>query len=114
MAVTAANVQAFAPKFAAVPSGVIDTWLGMAASAINETTFGTDYDSAVMLWTCHHLQQTTGGAAGQVGAVTSRQAGDVRTTADKGVPDAAGMRTTAWGAAFLRLARRKTCGGLVL
>ena len=41
MAVTAADVQAFAPQFAAVSSGVINTWLAMAGTAINGDLFLT-------------------------------------------------------------------------
>lgn len=113
MAVTAADVQAFAPQFAAVSSGVINTWLAMAGTAINGDLFATETDNATLLWVCHHLQQTRGGAAGQVGAVTSREVGDVKVTAAAGPVDAAAMRTTAYGSAFLRLCRRFTAGGMV-
>lgn len=113
MAVTAADVQAFAPQFAAVASGVINTWLAMAAGAVDAQLFGSETDNAIMLWTCHQLTQTTGGAAGQVGAVTQRKVGEVMVGASPGVSDTAAMRTTSYGAAYLRLVRRFTAGGIV-
>jgi hypothetical protein len=113
MAVTAADVQAFAPQFAAVSSGVINTWLAMASGAINADILGAETDNATLLWVAHQLTKTTGGAAGQVGAVTGREVGEVRVQASPGTSDTAAMRTTAYGAAFLQLIRRFTAGGVV-
>lgn len=114
MAVTAADVQAFAPQFAAVSSGVINTWLSMAAGAINADVFGAETDNATLLWVAHQLTKTTGGAAGHVGAITSRSVGEVSVGASAGHTDTAAMRTTAYGAAFLQLLRKFTAGGRVV
>lgn len=107
MAVTAAQVKAFAPAFAAVADGIIDTWLGWAPDSVAANVFGAQHDQAVMLWVCHHLQTTQGAAAGAAGPLTSAQAGDVQASFAVGGMGVAGLERTAWGQQLVMLMRRK-------
>ncbi len=109
MAVTAAQVKAFAPAFAAVADSVVNLWLGFAPTFLSAGKLGDDYDQAVLLWTCHQLQSSTGGAAGAGGSVTMRKAGDVEVQYS-GTPVGAGTyQTTHWGRMLVLLLR--TCAG---
>ena len=108
MAVTAASIKAFAPGFAYVADTIIEAWIAFGASPVDSNVFGTAHDQALTLWVLHHLQTTAGGTdGGAIGAVIADRAGDVNTgyaAADK-LLDASGLKTTAWGLAFMRLAR---------
>lgn len=111
MAVSAADVKAFAPVFASVPDAVINEWLSFAPTALAASVFGADHDQAVLLWTCHNLAVTGGdgsdAAAG--GPVRSRKVGDVSVDWGERVyreqQDAAGYSTTAYGQQLMRLIR---------
>lgn len=113
MAVTAADVQAFAPQFAAVTTGVINSWLSMAAGAIDAVTYGSEADNATLLWVCHHLQTTQPASAGSNGPVTDRKVGDVSTGSAASPATASALNTTAYGQSFMRLCRRFTAGPIV-
>lgn len=115
MAVTAADVKGFAPQFAAVPDATVNLWLSWSTGALSSQLLQTDTDQAVMLWTCHSLTVTQGGAAGSVGAVTQRRVGDVSVTTSgppASLTDPASWAVTAYGQALLRLVRRYTAGGV--
>ena len=111
MAVSAANVKAFAPVFASVSDGIIDTWLGWAPTALAASVFGAKHDQAVMLWVCHCLTVTGGDGsdAGSSGPVRSRKVGDVSVDWGERVfrelSDPASYATTAYGQALMRLIR---------
>jgi len=114
MAVTAAQVKAFAPAFAAVTDSVVNTWLGFAPTHLSASKLGDDYDQAVLLWTCHQLQSSTGGAAGSGGSVTSRKVGDVETQYSTPDVAAGAYQTTQWGRMLTLLLRAAGGGPRVL
>lgn len=116
MAVTAAQVKAFAPEFADVADTIINTWLGWAPGYILPATFGTDTDQGTMLWTCHVLTRTANGAAISGGPVTKDQVGPA--TRENAVATGY-MVTTDWGYSgygqqLLALVRRYTAGGFIV
>lgn len=115
MAVTAADVKAFAPELAAVADAIVTLWIGWAPGAVSPSVMLTNADQATLLYVAHHLTRSAGGAAGTVGAVTSRSVGDVSTANAPGpVDDAASLHTTAYGVALWQLMRRRTAGGAVV
>ena len=77
MAVTAAQVKAFAPEFAAVADAIVNQWLAWAPGYISLARFGSDTDQGVMLWTCHNQKRTADGAAASAGPVTRETVGPV-------------------------------------
>lgn len=114
MAVSAASIKAFAPVFATVTDGVINTWIAYAGTALAAQTFGTNHDQAVTFWVCHFLT-TTGGdgsSAAATGPETGRHVGDVGVThaandSLTGIQtDVAGLQTTPYGKALIMLMRR--------
>ena len=116
MAVTAAQVKAFAPEFAGVLDARIDTYLGFAPGYVARAVYGNDTDQAVLLWTCHSLTRTTGGNAAMAGAVTLDKAGDVQTesTGVQGWMAENQWGTTAYGQQLIMLSRRYTAGGFIV
>ena len=115
MAVTASDVQAFAPEFAGLATGIISTWIGWASGAVDADIFGTYADQATMLWVCHNLTRSAGGAAGTGGPVTDRKVGDVSVSnAPPHHMDRLFYQSTAYGQAFYALLQRFTCGGVVV
>ena len=117
MAVTAAQVKAFAPEFTDTPTGIIDTWLGWATPGyINPAIYGSNTDQGVMLWTCHVLTRTADGAAVSGGAVTKDQVGPAtRETAEvRGYLAATDWGQSGYGQQLLALARRYTAGGFIV
>jgi hypothetical protein len=102
--VTAATVKAFAPQFAAVSDTTVNLYLDQAIEQLSASVYGTAYDRAVMLWTCHQLQVTLGASAGSAGALTGQQAGDVSVSFAAGI-DSTGFRRTAYGQQYLAFAR---------
>lgn len=113
MAVTAADVKAFAPELAGLSDGQVNTWLGFAPGAVSSTVFGSSYDQGVLLWTCHQCVKVSGGASGAAGPVTMRTVGDVsvQNAAPLSSADYAGLKTTGYGLALMQLFRRFTAGG---
>ncbi len=114
MAITASDVQAFAPETAGLSSGIISTWIGWASGAVDPDVFGTDTDQAQMLWVCHNLVRSAGGASGTGGAVTMREVGDVRIQNATPIHmDRLHYQSTAYGQAFYALVQRYCAGGAV-
>lgn len=109
--VTAAQVKAFAPAFAAVADAVVNTWISFAPTYLSETKLGTSFDQAVMLWVCHQLQISKGSAAGAGGPMTAMEAGDVSVQySSAGVAAAGTYKDTAWGRTLMSLLRLFTAG----
>ena len=116
MAITAADVKAFAPEFASVADGIIDTWIGWASGYATAGVLGTDANQGQLLWVCHCLTRSVGGNAVTGGAVTKEQVGPA--TRETASPTGALAQLT-WGATFygqqlLDLARRYTAGGFIV
>lgn len=116
MAVTNADVKAFAPQFAAVANSAIDLWISWAAGACDPNTFETDTDQATLLYVCHNLQASQGGNAGAVGAETNRRVGDVSVThaSNPDGLDAGGFKATWYGQQLSNLMRRYTAGPVIV
>lgn len=105
--VTAAQVKAFAPAFAAVADAIVTQWITWAPRYLSESKLSTDFDQAVLLWVCHQLQQTKGSAAGAGGPVTQMSVGDVSVQyAVPGVEAAETYKATAWGRMLQMLLRQ--------
>lgn len=116
MAVSVADVQAFAPETAGLASGIVSTWLAFAPGAVDPDLFGADADQATLLWVCHQLIRSAGGASGTAGPVTDRKVGDVsvQNAAFEGLLDWAGLKSTAYGQALYQLISRYTAGGAIV
>lgn len=116
MAITAANVKAFAPEFTDVADANVNLWIGWAPGAISPAVFGADTDQASLLWVCHGLTRTALGAGGTGGAVTKDQVGPAtRENADpQGLFAQNQWGTTGYGQMLMALARRKTAGGQIV
>lgn len=109
--VTAAQVKAFAPAFAAVADAIVTQWITWAPTHLSESKLGDDFDQAVMLWVCHQLQTTKGSAAGAGGPVTAMEVGDVSVQyATPGVEASTTYKATAWGRTLMLLLRQYTAG----
>lgn len=109
--VTAAQVKAFAPAFAAVADAIVTQWITWAPTYLSESKLSTDFDQAVLLWVCHQLQTTKGSAAGAGGPVTAMEAGDVSVQyATPGVEASTTYKATAWGRTLTMLLRTYTAG----
>lgn len=116
MAVTAAQVKAFAPEFSDTADALINTWLGWAPGYISAVVFGVNQDQGVMLWTCHMLTRTEGGSAATGGAVTKDQVGPAtrETGAVTGFMASSDWGNSGYGQTLLGLARRFTAGGYIV
>jgi len=111
VSVTADQIQAFAPEFAATPDAQIDLYLALAADFVDVSAFGATAATALTLWVCHALTVTTGGEAGAAGsAQASRKVGDVSVTYASGQSQATGtpawLQGSSYGRMYLQLARR--------
>lgn len=115
MAITASDVQAFAPEFAAVSTAVINMWIAWAPGAVDPDLFSTDADQAQLLWICHNLTRSAGGASGTGGAVTNRDVGDVSiSNAAPPHMDRHMLQSTAYGQALYVLINRYCAGGAIV
>jgi hypothetical protein len=112
MAVTADQIQAFAPEFASTPDALIDLWIALSADFVNVSALGTSADNALTLWICHALTVTQGGAAsGGASAVSGQRVGDVTVQFASGRSQAAGtpgwLSGSSYGRIYLSLVRMK-------
>jgi hypothetical protein len=115
MAITASDVQTFAPEFAGVSTSIINLWIGWAPGAVDPDLFSTDADQAQMLWICHNLVRSAGGASGAGGAVTNRDVGDVSiSNAAPPHMDRHMLQSTAYGQALYVLINRYCAGGAIV
>lgn len=116
MAVTAADIKAFAPEFVSVSDSIINTWLAWAPGYVAPRRFPHCEDQAVTLWTCHVLTRTASGAGGTAGPVLRDRVGDVeRENADlKGFLAEDSWNFSGYGQQLVALARRFIAGGVVL
>lgn len=116
MAVTAAQVKAFAPEFAAVADAIVNQWLSWAPGYIATARYGSDTDQGVMLWTCHCLTRTADGAAASAGPVTRDTVGPVtrENAALESLALQSAWNTTGYGQQLLMLARRYGAGGVCI
>jgi hypothetical protein len=107
MAVTAADVKAFAPELDAVADATINLYLGMCGSFVALDRFGAEADRALLLWTAHSV--TVAQTPTATGSLSSQQVGDVQ-QAFAGIVNARGgtgdYGTTRYGLMFDALARR--------
>lgn len=118
MAITNADVKAFATQFAGVANSTIDLWISWAAGACDPNIFGTDTNQATLLYVCHNLQASQGGNAGAVGAETNRRVGDVSVTHSNpnglSGSDVGGLKSTWYGQQLSNLMRRYTAGPVIV
>lgn len=115
MAITASDVQTFAPEFAGVSASIINLWIGWAPGAVDPDLFGPDADQAQMLWICHQLIRSAGGASGTAGPVTQRDVGDVSIQNASSIErmDWYFLKSSAYGQALYLLIQRYCAGGAV-
>lgn len=116
MAITASDVQTFAPELAGVSTSVINLWIGWAPGAVDPDLFSTDADQAQMLWVCHNLVRSAGGASGTAGPVTQRDVGDVSISNSSSIErmDWHFLKSTAYGQALYVLIQRYCAGGAIV
>lgn len=115
MAITAAQVKAFAPEFAAVADSIIDTWLSFAPTYISPARYQAKTDQGTLLWTCHVLTRTADGAAVTAGPVTKDRVRDVERENGQlqGTMAQNAWNSTGYGQQLLALARTLSAGGWV-
>lgn len=116
MAITASGVKSFAPETASLADALINVWIGWAPGAVDPDVFGSDADQAQMLWVCHNLVRSAGGASGTAGPVTQREVGDVRISNAGSIElmDYHFLKSTAYGQALYILIQRYTAGGVAV
>lgn len=116
MAITAADVKAFAPEFTDVSDANVNLWIGWADGAISLAVYGLDTDQGRLLWVCHGLSRTANGAGITGGAVTKDQVGPAtrENAAPVGLMAQNAWGTSGYGQMLIALARRKTAGGAIV
>lgn len=109
--VTAAQVKAFAPAYAAVADAIVTQWITWAPLHLSESKLGDDFDQAVMFWVCHQLETTKKSSAGAGGPVTAMETADVSVQfATPGVDASTTYKATGWGRSLMLLLRMYTAG----
>lgn len=104
MAIDADYIQSKFAAFADVDDSLIDEFITIAADFVNSSIWGTKYDFAHALMTCH-LMSSAGVITTASGPVESVKVGDLSTTYAVSASDSDSLGTTTYGNLFLQLRR---------
>lgn len=104
MAIDADYIQEKFTAFEDIDDALIEEFITIAADYVNSSIWGTKYDFAHALMTCH-LMSLGGVVASASGPVESVKVGDLSTTYAVSASDSDSLGTTTYGNLFLQLRR---------
>lgn len=107
MAVTPADVKAYAPEFTGAADPLVQLFIDDASNYIGLTEFGSAYNLAVRLFVCHGLAMCDAGSDSFAADVNTQRVGDVMRSYMSTSTFAEDLTKTAHGQALLRLMRAK-------